>query len=234
MRCCRLDPGLQAGVSDRRAEVERALAGSQQVTLFVPSGREADEALKAQQMPPEWLAFDEGRRPLGGAAALNAAARRDLSTRFARALDVQGIAAISQPSPSSPDLVIALIAAGAGEPDVVAVTPERMDSINRAIARFDYLPPLSRRGIGLLAADVLDVDGLVVVRVDPGSAGDQAGIKPGDVARAGGRRGDRRQRAAAAAARREAGRALRCRSRRTTSHGTARTMPAAGQPRAHV
>ena len=173
--------GVQAGVSDRRAEVERALAGSQQVTLFVPSGREADEALKAQQMPPEWLAFDEGRRPLGGAAALNAAARRDLSTRFARALDVQGIAAISQPSPSSPDLVIALIAAGAGEPDVVGVMPERMDSINRAIARFDYLPPLSRRGIGLLVADVLDVDGLVVVRVDPGSAGDQAGIKPGDV-----------------------------------------------------
>jgi PDZ domain/PEGA domain len=173
--------GLQAGVSDRRADVERALAGSRQVTVFVPGGREADEALKGQQMPPEWLAFDAGRRPLGGAAALNAAARRDLSTRFARALDVQGIAAISQPSPSSPDLVVALIAAGAGEPDVVAVTPERTDSINRAIARFDYLPSLARRGIGLLAADVLDVEGLVVVRVDPGSAGDQAGIKPGDV-----------------------------------------------------
>ena len=131
--------GLQAGVSDRRADVERALAGSRQVTVFAPCGREADEALKGQQMPSEWLAFDAGRRPLGGAAALNAAARRDLSTRFARALDVQGIAAISsQPSPSSPDLVVALIAAGAGEPDVVAVTPERTDSINRAIARFDY------------------------------------------------------------------------------------------------
>jgi hypothetical protein len=173
--------GLQAGVSDRRADVERALASSQQVTVFVPGGRDADEALKTQQLPPEWLAFDAGRRPLGGAAALNAAARRDLSTRFARVLDVQGIAAISQPSPSSPDLVIALIAAGAGEPDVVAVTPERMDSIERAIARFDYVPPLSRRGIGLLAADVLDVDGVVVVRVDPGSTGDQAGIRPGDV-----------------------------------------------------
>jgi hypothetical protein len=173
--------GLQAGVSDRRADIERALASSQQVTVFVPSGRDADEALKGQQMPPEWLAFDAGRRPLGGAAALNAAARRDLSTRFARALDVQGIAAISQPSPSSPDLVVALIAAGAGEPDVVAVTPERIDSIKRAIARFDYVPPLSRRGLGLLAADVLDLEGLVVVRVEPGSAGEQAGIKPGDV-----------------------------------------------------
>jgi hypothetical protein len=172
--------GLQAGLSDRRADVERALAESRQVTVFVPGGREA-EALKGQQMPPEWLAFDAGRRPLGGAAALNAAARRDLSTRFARALDVQGIAAVSQPSPNSTDLVVALIAAGAGEPDVVAVTPERLDSVSRATARFDYVPPLSRRGIGLLAADVLNADGLVVVRVDRGSAGDQAGIKPGDV-----------------------------------------------------
>jgi hypothetical protein len=173
--------GLQSGVLDRRADVERALAASQQVTVFVPGGREAEDALKAQQMPPEWLAFDAARKPLGGAAALNAAARRDLSTRFSRALDVQGIAAVSQPSPTSTDLVIALIAAGAGEPDVVPMTPERIDSIARATTLFDYVPPLSRRGIGLLAADVLDVDGLVVVRVDPGSAGEQAGIKPGDV-----------------------------------------------------
>ena len=173
--------GLQSGVLDRRADVERALAASQQVTVFVPAGREAEDALKAQQMPPEWLAFDGARRPLGGAAALNAAARRDLSTRFSRALDVQGIAAVSQPSPTSTDLVITLIAAGAGEPDVVPVTPERMDSVTRATALFDYVPALSRRGIGLLAADVLNVDGLVVVRVDPGSAGEQAGIKPGDV-----------------------------------------------------
>jgi hypothetical protein len=64
---------------------------------------------------------------------------------------------------------------------VVPLTPERVDSINRATARFDYVPLLTRRGIGLLAADVLNVDGLVVVRVDPGSGGEQAGIKPGYV-----------------------------------------------------
>jgi len=173
--------GVQPGVSDRRADVERALMALQQVTVFVPGAREAEEALKGQQMPPEWLAFDAGRRPLGGAAALNAAARRDLSTRFARALDVQGIAAVSQPSASAPDLAVALLAAGAGQPDVVTLTPERIDSINRATARFDYVPPLSRRGIGLLAADVLNADGLVVVRLDPQSAGEKAGLKPGDI-----------------------------------------------------
>ena len=198
-------------------------------------GREADEALKGQQMPPEWLAFDAGRRPLGGAAALNAAARRDLSTRFARALDVQGIAAISQPSPSSPDLVVALIAAGAGEPDVVAVTPERTDSINRAIARFDYLPSLSRRGIGLLAADVLDVEGLVVVRVESrerrGSGRDQAGGRP----RAGRWGCNHRQRAVSAAARLQtAGRGGVGRSARCVGHGPHRASAGRREPASHV
>ena len=180
---------------------------SQQVTVFVPSGRDADEALKAQQMPPEWLAFDAGRRPLGGAAALNAAARRDLSTRFARALDVQGIAAISQPSPSSPDLVIALIAAGAGEPDVVPVTPERMDSIEprdcalrlRAAAVAPRHRPARgrrpRRRTGSSSCGWI-----------PGAPGDQAGIKPGDVLVRADGAADHRQRAAAAADRREAAR----------------------------
>jgi len=166
-----------AEVPDRRADVEHALSGTGQVTLFVPVGREAEE----MRMPPEWLAFDAGRRPIGAAAALNAAARRDLSTKFARALDVQGIAAVSQPSPGSADLVVAVLAAGAGEPDVVPVTLERTDSVAAAVGRFDFVPPLWRRGIGLLTADVLDMDGLVVARVDPGSPAEGAGIKAGDL-----------------------------------------------------
>jgi hypothetical protein len=170
---------VTAGLADRRGDVERALAGAGQVTMFVPSGREAEDALKGLQMAPEWLAFDGGRRPLGAAAALNVAARRDLSTKFARALDVQGVAAVSQPSPGANDLVIAVLAAGAGEPDVVPVTLERTDSVANAIARFDFVPPLWRRGIGLLAADVLDVEGLVIVAADAGSPAEQAGITPG-------------------------------------------------------
>jgi PDZ domain-containing protein/PEGA domain-containing protein len=162
---------------DRRSDVERALSGTGQVTLFVPGGREAEEV----RMPPEWLAFDAAGRPIGAAAALNPAARRDLSTKFGRALGVQGIAAVSQPSPGSSELVVAVLAAGAGVPDVVPVTLERTDSIAGAVSRFDFVPPLWRRGIGLLTADVLDVDGLVIVSVEAGTPAEGAGIKAGDL-----------------------------------------------------
>ena len=167
---------VTGGVPDRRSDVERALSGTGQVTLFVPGGREEEV-----RMPPEWLAFDAAGRPIGAAAALNAAARRDLSTTFARSLDVQGIAAVSQPSPGSTELVVAVLAAGAGMPDVVPVTLERTDSIAGAVSRFDFVPPLWRRGIGLLTADVFDVDGLVIVSVDSGTPADGAGIKAGDL-----------------------------------------------------
>jgi len=173
--------GVPAGVPDRRFDLERALANLQQATVFVPSGREVDKMLEAQPMPPEWLAFDASRRPIGAAAALTTAARRDLSMKFARALDVQGIAAISQPTPGTSDLVITLLAAGSGEPDVLPLTPERVDSMSRAIARFDYVPALTKREMGIVAADVLNADGPIVIRVDPKSAAAAAGIKVGDV-----------------------------------------------------
>ncbi len=163
------------------ASVERALAGSEQVTVFQPAGGTADAASATAKAPVEWLAFDAGRRAVGGAAAVSPAMRRELSAQLARALDVQGVAAISQPTPTSPDVVITLLAAGAGEPDVVSLVPERMDSVRAAMARFDFVPPLVRPTIGVLAIEAADVPGVVVARVDPGSAAEKAGLKPGDV-----------------------------------------------------
>jgi len=131
-------------------------------------------------MPPEWLAYDAGRRPVGGAATVTALARRELSGRIAKALDVQGVAAITQPSPTAPDLVIALLAAGAGEPDVFALNPENADSVKSAIERFDYVPAMTRGTIGLLAIEAADVPGLVVARADARGPAERAGLKPGD------------------------------------------------------
>jgi membrane-associated protease RseP (regulator of RpoE activity) len=88
---------------------------------------------------------------------------------------------VTQPAPGSPELVVSLLAAGAGEPDVVAFLPERVDSVNRAIERFDYMPPLTRPSIGALLVDVLDVGGPVVGRVEANSAAAKLGLAAGDV-----------------------------------------------------
>ena len=62
-----------SGVSDMRAAIEKVLAASQRVTLFVPDDAALEEAGKSELPPPEWLAFDAGRRPVAGAAAISAA-----------------------------------------------------------------------------------------------------------------------------------------------------------------
>jgi tetratricopeptide (TPR) repeat protein len=171
-----------SGVADPRTAIEKSLASSQRVTLFVPDARAVEDAGKSGELPPpEWLAFDAGRRPVGGATAISTAARRELSAKLAKELDVQGVAAITQPSPSSPELVIALLAAGAGEPDVVSIVPERVDSVNRAMSRFDFVPPLVMNTIGVMAVEVTNADGVIVASVDPGSSGAQAGLKAGDI-----------------------------------------------------
>jgi tetratricopeptide (TPR) repeat protein len=77
--------------------------------------------------------------------------------------------------------VISLLAAGAGEPDVVSILPERVDSVNKAMARFDFVPPLAMNTIGVMAVEVSDAEGVVVAGVDPGSAGAQAGLKVGEI-----------------------------------------------------
>lgn len=173
-------PGTSTGVADIRPTIERALGPSRRVTVFVPSARQVEEATRGMNLPADWLSFDAGRRPLGGAATLNGALRREISARLARALDTQGVAAVTPPSPTSPEYVLSLLAAGAGEPDVVPVLVDRVDSVRSAVARFDFVPPLFKLSVGLTPAEVLDSEGLVVVRVEPGSAADQAGIRPGD------------------------------------------------------
>jgi tetratricopeptide (TPR) repeat protein len=169
------------GVADARTIVERALASSQQIAVFVPAARDSDAALSAVTMPPEWLAFDAARRPFGGAAVVPVGARRELSASLARGLDVQGVAAVTQPSPQSTELTVTLLAAGADVPDVVTVVPERADSINVAVARFDYVPPLSRVTIGALVAELTEGNVVIVAQVDQGQPADRAGLRAGDM-----------------------------------------------------
>ena len=170
-----------AGLTDPRVTVKRALASGEPVTLFVPPVADLEAATEGQPLPPDWLSFDTSRRPVGGASALGTAARRELSARLSKGLSSEGVATVVQPTPSSPDMVLTLLAAGAAEPDVLAVTPERADSVAEAVERLNHVPEHVRRGFGAVLLETNRAGSpLVVAAVEPGGPAERAGLRPGE------------------------------------------------------
>ena len=113
--------GSAAGLNtDLRLLIERAFEPAQSVTIFAPPAEQVDQALKAQQLPPGWLAFDASKRPIGVSADIGATTRRDLSVKLAKAFDAQGVASVTVPSNiDRTRIVVALMGAASGEPDVL-------------------------------------------------------------------------------------------------------------------
>jgi len=168
--------------TDLRLTVERALEASQRVTIFAPPADQLAQLLNAQQLKPEWLAFDASKRPLKQSADLGASTRRDLTAKIARALDAQGLASVTVPSDLDRSrLVVSLLAAGSGEPDILEVTMDRPETFAAAIAQLDRAPSFFRPSLGLTAIDVADVAGAVVIGVDTNGPAAKAGIAAGDV-----------------------------------------------------
>jgi PDZ domain/PEGA domain len=172
---------IRGGV-DPRMVVERALADDGSVMLYAPAADRTEQASKAEQLPPGWLAFDRTGRAVGSAAASIApAARIDISTQLSRALEVQGVAGIAVTSPDGDEMLLSLLAAGSAEPDVLAFKvsdAESMSAVRRALAT---VFPLYRHSAGLLAIDVLDIPGATVALVEPGGAAAAGGLLPGEV-----------------------------------------------------
>jgi PDZ domain/PEGA domain len=171
--------GLNA---DLRMTIERAFEGLQSVTVFAPPADQLEPLLKAQQLTPAWLAFDGSKRALAQSADLGAAARRDLTARIAKAFDAQGVASVTVPSALDRSrLVVSLLAAGSGDPDIVEVTIDRPETFAAAVAQVDRAPSFFRPSLGLSAIDVRDVAGAVVIGVDANGPAGKAGVAPGDV-----------------------------------------------------
>ncbi|HXI29023.1 MAG TPA: PEGA domain-containing protein, partial [Vicinamibacterales bacterium] len=168
--------------TDLRQTIERAFEALQTVTLFAPPADQLDTVLKAQQLTPAWLAFDASKRPLAQSADLGASTRRDLTARIARSFDAQGVASVTVPSAlDRSKIVVSLLAAGSGDPDVIEVTIDRPDTFAAAVAQIDRAPSFFRPSIGLSAIDVRDVAGAVVIGVDANGPAAKAGIAAGDV-----------------------------------------------------
>jgi len=168
--------------TDLRATIERAFEAADSVTIFAPAADQLEQVLKGQQLTPAWLAFDASKRPLAQSADLGAAARRDLTTRIAKAFDAQGVASVTVPSSLDRGrLVVALLAAGSADPDIVEVTVDHPETFAAAMAQIDRSPSFFRPSLGLTAIDVLDVPGAVVIGVDANGPAAKAGVAVGDV-----------------------------------------------------
>jgi membrane-associated protease RseP (regulator of RpoE activity) len=168
--------------TDLRRTIEQQLQSSQSVTMFAPSADEAAKALAADKLPQDWLAFDANKRPLGTAAEVNTVMRGDLSTRLSRLFEAQGIASVTVPSPTNRNrLVLSLLAAGSSDPDVIEVDLDSPEATARAVGRLDRGLSFFRPSLGMTLVDVADMEGPVVVAVDPNGPAAKAAIQPGDV-----------------------------------------------------
>ena len=86
------------------------------------------------------------------------------------------------PSPTSRNrLVVTFLAAGSGEPDVIEVNLDSPDAAALAVGKLDRGLLFFKPSLGLTVVDVADLEGPVVVAVDPSGTGAKSGIQPGDV-----------------------------------------------------
>jgi hypothetical protein len=171
------------GGSDLRLAIERVFESARTATVFAPPADAVNQVLAREKLTPGWLSFDTARRPIGSAAAnITEAARRDLSARIAKALGVQAVAVITAASKEArSDVYLTLLAAGSGMPDTLRVNLDDPESVRRALERFDSPTSLVKPSAGMLAIDILDVQGAVVVSVDPGGPASRARLNPGDI-----------------------------------------------------
>jgi hypothetical protein len=168
--------------TDLRLTIEKQFQSSQSVTLFAPPADETAKVLSAEKLPADWLAFDSNKRPLGTAAEVANVMRGDLSQRLARQFDAQGIASVTVPSAASRSrLVVSLLAAGSADPDVIEIDLDSPDATSLAVGRLDRGLSFFKPSLGLTAVDVADLEGPVIVAVDPNGPAAKAGIQPGEI-----------------------------------------------------
>lgn len=158
--------------------VERLLEPARSITLFAPPKADLDAALKAERLDPEWLAFDRDGEPVGRAASLSAAVRRDASARLARRFGAQGVAGIDWSADGR--AVLSLLASGSAQPDVFDV-PLGDSSPAPLIDALDAPLPVRHTSLDLRGVELSGFSGVAVVAVAPGGQAAQAGLAPGQV-----------------------------------------------------
>ena len=168
--------------ADLRGAIERALQPLTSIMVFAPPAEALDAALRSEKLPPDWLAYDSNRRPVGVSTEVTASMRRDLSAKLSKAFDAQGIAAVTAPVANNRSrLVLTLLGAGISEPDVIEINLEQPDAVTSAVSKIDEGLTVLTSSIGASVIDVVDLPGPVVASVDANGPAAKAGIHVGDV-----------------------------------------------------
>jgi len=171
------------GTADPRLELERLFERAETVTLFAAPEDVLAEFLQGERLDAEWLAFDGLRKPLSQSSTeMDDAGRVELSWNLARRLDAQGIVALAPAPGGGPnDLLMTVLAAGSGMPDVISFRLGDPQSTAAVIARLDRVISSFQSSLGFFAIDVLDRPGAVVASVEAGGAAAMANLKVGDM-----------------------------------------------------
>jgi hypothetical protein len=131
---------------------------------MAPPADQSEKLVKGNQLAPSWLAVDAEGRATGAAMQMTRPVRGEASTKIADALGTQGVASVSVLDRNR--VMVSLLAAGIGQPDVVEIRLDLPDTIASAIDKLDRQLQLSRPSLGLLGIDVAGVAGAVVAGVD--------------------------------------------------------------------
>jgi hypothetical protein len=76
---------------------------------------------------------------------------------------------------------VSLLASGSADPDVIEIDLDSPDASSRAVGRLDRGLSFFKPTLGVTVVDVVDLEGPVVVAVDPNGPAAKAGVQPGDV-----------------------------------------------------
>jgi hypothetical protein len=106
-----------------------------------------------------------------------------MSGDLSRAFEAQGISSVTVAPGSTAgqsEVVLALLASGSSEPDVLPVRLDDADSLRRAIQALDVGFQTFRPSLGLTAVDVNGPAGTIVIAADVSAAVKEAGLLPAD------------------------------------------------------
>ncbi len=162
------DPAATAELTTR---VEEALAATTDVRLFSPT---TDEVVAAAGDPRLDVALSSDDATL--------TRRRDMAGAWSERLNTQGVAWLVPVADQADTYDLFLLASASGQPDVIRLDMDDVGSRAAAQRQLDAPPPpIVRTTLQTVVVDVAGIDGAAVIQVDPGGAGETAGLAPGDI-----------------------------------------------------